>query len=449
MRSDQHSQTRFSVSVLVVGVTMGFVLAACGGSSKKDKERLEGDRIAVLTYEQQLQPDPRVQDNLVTLPNPVANPAWPQNGGYPSHAMQHLALGEAPTKIWSRSIGDGSGGRKQLTTPPVAADGFIFAIDVDAKVTALNAATGSVAWSRQIKVEKQSNSPSFGGGVGYAAGKVFAATGYGIAAAFDAQSGQELWRVNIGVPLRGAPAVVDNRVFYNTFDNQLFALNAADGVELWNHSGIIESAGLLGVSTPAVASGVVVAGFSSGELFALAVENGRVAWSDTLTRTGRMTPLSTLADIDGNPVIDRGMVFAVSHAGRMVAIDLRTGERLWERNLGSVHTPWVAGDFIYAVTMDNEVVCLTRREGHVQWVTQLQRYKDQKDRKGRVFWGGPVLAGDRLVVTSTNGYALSLSPYNGHILSGIKLSDKAFLAPIVANETLYVLTDDGDVTAYK
>nr|WP_279347238.1 PQQ-binding-like beta-propeller repeat protein [Govania unica] len=363
--------------------------------------------------------------------------------------MQHLALADAPKKIWSVSIGNGSSDRKQLTETPVVADGTLFAIDSNAKVSAFDAATGQKRWSYDIKVPKQSKGISFGGGVGYDKGKLYASTGYGVVVAFDATSGKELWRVSLGMPLRGAPAIADGRVFVNSFDNQLFALNAENGETIWDHPGIVESAGILGAATPAVGSGVVIAGFSSGELFALAVENGRPAWSDMLTRTGRLTPLSTLADIDASPIIDRGIVYGISQAGRMVAIDLRTGERVWERNVGSAHTPAVAGEYIYVVTNDNEIVCLSRQSGAVRWVTPLQKFKKPEDRKGRVFWGGPVLAGDRLIITSSHGWALSVSPYNGKILSGTKLEDKTYLSPIVANSTLYFLTDDGEITAYR
>ena len=78
-----------------------------------------------------------------------------------------------------------------------------------------------------------------------------------------------------------------------------------------------------------------------------------------------------LADIRGRPVIDRGRVFAVSHSGRMAAIDLRTGDRVWEQEIGSSHSPWVAGDYVFVLANDNELVCLTRDEGKVRWVRQL------------------------------------------------------------------------------
>jgi outer membrane protein assembly factor BamB len=430
-------------------VCAAIMVAGCGGGGKKKKNRLEGERIPILTFEQQLTPDPRVEDMQVVLPDPVTNASWPQAGGLPGHAMQHLALSDNPKRIWRVSIGSGTGGRKQLTSKPVVADGMVFAMDVNANVTALNATTGRQLWRRKLEMKGRASANSFGGGIAYAGGRIFATTGYGFIAALDAATGQELWRTDIRTPMRGAPAAVDGRVYATTFDNQLFAFSADTGEELWSHAGIIEAAGIMGASTPAVVGGNVIAAFSSGEIFALRAENGQVAWNDSVTRTGLLTPLASISDVDAPPVIDRGVVYATSHGGRTVAIDLRTGERMWEKNVGSLYTPWVAGEFMYIVSTESEVVCLTRRDGRVRWVTPLQRFKDVEDRKGLLTWAGPVLAGDRLIITSSHGFAISVSPYTGEILSGMKLSDKTYLPPVVADGTLYILSEDGDLLAMR
>ncbi len=435
--------------VIMAAIAASLALTACSGSGKKKGERLEGERIPVLAFERQIEPDPRIQNVEVELPAPYVNKSWPQAGGFPSHSMGHLALGPNPKKLWQTSIGDGTEDRKWLTATPVVADGKVFAIDSDANVVAIDAATGKHLWRHEIRRKGKSNAVSFGGGVAYDNGRVYATTGYGVIAALDADSGREIWHQFLTVPLRGAPTVANGQVYANTYDNELYALNADTGETLWSHVGISEVGRLFGAASPAVSGGVVVAAYSSGELTALTVENGRMTWTDSLTRRGALTPLASLNDIDGEPVVDDGKVYATSHAGRIVAEDLRTGERLWERNLGSLQTPWVAGDFIYMMTLDNDVVCLGRENGRVRWVRQLQRYKDQKKRKDPITWAGPVLAGDRLVVTSSHGYALSISPYTGEILSGMKLSDKSFLPPVVADGVLYILTNDGDLLALK
>jgi outer membrane protein assembly factor BamB len=193
----------------------------------------------------------------------------------------------------------------------------------------------------------------------------------------------------------------------------------------------------------------VLAAYSSGELFAIRTANGGVAWQDALSRTGRLTPLSSINDIDGEPVIAGDHVYAVSHGDRMVSIDLRTGARDWERNVSSIHTPWVAGDFIFLVTMDADLVALYRPDGQVRWILPLQKYVDVDDAKHLISWSGPILAGNRLIVVSSHGYVVSVSPYTGKIIGASRAADSLNIEPIVANKTLYVMDDGGTVYALR
>ena len=172
-------------------------------------------------------------------------------------------------------------------------------------------------------------------------------------------------------------------------------------------------------------------------------------WSDNLASARSADAVSALADIRGRPVIDRGRVFAASHSGRMVAIDLRSGERAWEQDIGSTHGPWVAGDYVYILSNDNELVCLTRNDGKVRWVRQLPSYEDEKAKEDPIEWAGPVLGGDRLIVLSSDGWALSVSPYTGEPLGREEMPAGAFVDPVIANNTLYILTDNAELSAYR
>ena len=193
-----------------------------------------------------------------------------------------------------------------------------------------------------------------------------------------------------------------------------------------------------------------MAPFSSGEVFALRVENGRIAWVENLgTRRASTGTLASLSDINGEPVIDRGRVFVVSHSGRMAALDLTTGSQIWDQTIGGVQTPWVAGDFLYVVTSENTLLCLSREDGRIRWVRQLKRYSDEEAKEEPIQWSGPVLASDRLFLASSAGVAVSISPYSGRVLGWLKLPDAVAVPPIVANEMLYFLTDQAEVVALR
>lgn len=453
MVSKCKSVTEFSgfFTRFLIGAILPLALVACSGSSEdtKNSKKLTGERIPVLTFEQSLTENAELANLRVQLPAPYVNRDWAQAGGNPRHVMQHLSLGDNPRKIWSEGIGEESNGRRSITSMPVVLDGVIYAMDSMARVTAYNADSGRKIWQKTFKQKGETENISYGGGVAAGPDALYVTNGYGHVAALSKSTGEEIWITRLGVPMRGAPTYADGRVFALTHDNQTYALDAADGKTLWSEVGISENAGLVGAASPAVIGNTVISAYSSGELYAMRVENGRVLWSDTLNTQGRLTAMSTLRDIDGHPVVYDGKVYAISHSGRMVSIDLRSGVRIWEQNIGSQHTPWVAGEYIYVVTPEGQAVCITRRTGLVRWVRQLERFKDPDRRKEAVIWHGPTLAGDRLIVTSSHGYAVSLSPYDGSFISGMKMPDDMEMAPIVVNKTLYFLTRDAELVAMR
>lgn len=441
--------TSFRVRGRLILAVIAVAVVVAGCSDKNDKKRLKGERISVMAFDNSLTADPRLSDVEVRLPKPYTNRSWPQAGGFNTHVLHHLKLPSRLERVWDAKIGKGGERNYPLVSAPVVGDGKVFALDTLATVSAFDTADGKRLWRVELKSEEEKKTVAFGGGVAYGDGKVFVSTGYGYAVALDADTGREIWRRNVGTPFRGGPAVKAGRVFFPTFDSQLFALSVDDGRVLWYHVGVAETAGMLGAASPAVQGDTLIVAYASGELSAIKVENGRAAWTDTLTRTGRLTPIASISDIDGLPVIDRGRVYAISHGGRMVSIDLRTGERVWERNIGGVQTPWIAGDFIFLLTLENEVVCLSRRSGRVRWIRELQKFEKQKKRKKPIRWSGPVLASDRLVLVSSHGYAVSISPYSGDILGAVKMPGGTYVAPIIADETLYVLTDSGHLVAMR
>ncbi len=432
-------------------VMAALALGSCGvlKPGKKPGTPTVGERIPVLNYESRAVAEAELADMAVVLPVAQTNVDWPQSGGSAAKSNGQLTLAENLTRAWSASIGSGSSATRRLNAGPIVMAGKLYTMDTAGDVRAFDAQTGQLAWSARITLPKKNSNAAFGGGVGGADGRVFATTGYGIVAAFDAATGTEIWRKTMSTPLRGAPTVEGNRLFVITQDNQLHALSVDKGESLWSVTGTVEIAGLLGAASPAVSLETVVVGFSSGELSALRAENGRTVWADALARTGRSTAMAALSDIDASPVIDRGRVYAIGHGGRMAALELATGQRVWERNFAGTSTPWVAGEFIFLVTIEGEVVCLTRSDGKVRWVYQLQHFRKVKKKTDPIQWAGPVLASDQLLVVGSNKEMVTISPYTGKLIRTTKLSAAAYLPPIVANNTAYILTDDGKVTAYR
>ncbi|MEE8392938.1 MAG: PQQ-binding-like beta-propeller repeat protein [Rhodospirillales bacterium] len=414
----------------------------------KDDPPLPGKRISVLLHQRALAPDPKLAGEEILLPAPFVNSEWPQPGGYPNHAMHHIDINEFLDFAWSTDVGTGSDEEERFVGSPVVADGKVFVMDAQTRVGAFDAENGRRLWQVELTPDDEDDG-HISGGVAYNKGRVYATTGFAQVIALDAETGAEIWRRSFGAPVRSAPTVRGGRVFVLSLDNKLNVLRASNGETLWTHSGLTETASLLGASSPAVDSGVVVVPYSSGELVALKVENGRVLWTDSLSSTRRVGGSTVLSHIRGLPVIDRGRVFALSYGGVMVSIDLRTGQRIWDKQIGGLSTPWVAGDYIFVLTRDSEVVSLSRKDGRIHWVQVLPRFEDEEDKEDPITWTGPILAGDRLIIAGTNGQVVAVSPYTGDYLGRVELSDGVSVAPVIANRRLYFMTDDAELVAYQ
>jgi outer membrane protein assembly factor BamB len=349
---------------IVVALAMVAALGGCsilkGRGDKGPKTAVLGERIPVLTTANDSAVEPSLADIPVTVPEAAVNDSWTQPGGNQAKSMGNPALAPALNDVWSTSI-PGGPNKQRLAAPPVVAGGKLFVVDGDGFVRAFDAKSGARLWQTQLDTNGRDKVVQFGGGASVDDGRVYATNGRGDAAALDIATGKILWKVRPAGVLRGAP-------------------------------------GVFGVAAPASAQGTVVAGFSSGELNAYRYENGRSLWGDVLTRTSMSTSVSSLSDIDAEPVIDQGRVYAVGQGGRMVAMDIATGNPIWEQNIAGISSPWAAGEWLFVVTDDARLMCLSRGNGKARWIVQLKHYKNPKKPKNPISWEGPVLAGGRLLL---------------------------------------------------
>jgi outer membrane protein assembly factor BamB len=439
-----------SIRNIVMLLTASAMVAGCNPFKKGVvKTPVVGERIAVLSGESDIAVDPETAALPFTIPEAVANENWAQSGGNASKSMGHVALGNALGTAWTVSIGAGSDKQSRLISAPVVSGGRVYTIDTNGVARAFDARNGGAIWSTSFGKDSGNKDANYGGGVAADGDRIYAVNGLGNVAALDAATGAQIWTVKPGGPLRGAPTVADGAVYVISQDNQIYSLKAADGASNWTSAAALEIAGVFGSASPAVARGTVIAGFSSGELNAYRYENGRVVWQDALSRTSISTSVAALSDIDASPVIDGNQVFAVGKGGRMVALEINSGQRIWEQNVAGITTPWVAGDWVFVVTDEAKVVAMSRTNGKVRWINELPRWENPKGKKGLIYYSGPILAGSRLIVAGSNGTLININPANGSFQSQTGAGARISVPPVVAGNTLYVLTDSGRLIAYR
>jgi outer membrane protein assembly factor BamB len=439
---------KYKTTILILAGSL--TLAGCGalGGGKKKETPTIGNRVDILGTEADTKADPNLAGISVILPPAATNANWAQPGGNAAKAPGHLTLADAPARAWSAQIA-GATNRVRLAAAPVVHSGKLFVVDTEARVSAFDAASGARLWSVMLDTDKDGKPSRFGGGVSTDGTLVYATNGVGDVAALKIENGETVWKKHPAGPLRGAPTLSAGNVYVMTQDNQIYALRATDGEAQWNEAGPVGASGIFGVAAPAAAAGTVIAGYSTGELAAYRYENGRSLWSDTLSRTAMSTTVSTLTDIDADPVIDRGRVFALGQGGRMASYELVSGQRIWEINIAGIATPVASGEWVFVLTSDAKLLCVQRTSGKIRWLSQMPRYRDEEDKKGVITWRGPVLVNNRLIVANSRGELWSVSAGEGSASLMADMKAPVSVAPIVANNMLYVLDDGGRITAFK
>jgi outer membrane protein assembly factor BamB len=433
------------------GVLLGGagLLSGCGSLDDifgERKVRLPGERISVLQSEAALTADADAAQ--VVLPPAQSVTEWPTVGGTASHATGNLQVGDRLAQAWRASAGSGSGYRQRMVAGPVIGNGMVFAVDAWGSVSAHRLSDGGRVWRTDSTPEDQWASP-LGGGAAFGDGTLYVSTGLAEVVAMNAANGEIKWRVRLPAPARGAPGLAEGRTFVPTNENQLYALATDDGRRLWNYRAQSLTTMPLGLPAPAVDAQTVVAGFSSGELVALRATDGRVQWGESL---GSMV-MASIADfvgITGMPVIDNGRVIAVGLGNTSIAVDLRTGRRLWERAFGGGAGPATAGDFAFAVTRDNEALAIGREDGRIRWVTPIDPAPPGgRGRTPPARFGRPLVINGQLLVPSSRSEILVLDPVTGGITGRIATGYSITMPMAVAEGTLVALADDGTLVAFR
>ncbi len=419
-----------------------------GGGDHKPKSKLKGERIPVLGLNDKLTPADALKDVGFQLPPAVALADWPQAGGTPDHAIEHVQAAPDLVVAWRRRFGRALGPTGHVTASPVVADGRIFVMDGGATVSALDFQTGREIWKSSFVPRRGQDREGYGGGLAYADGKLFVTSGFRFVAALNAADGAVAWRRDVDTPVRGAPTVSDGVIYAVDATDQLISYAVKDGAPGWTYQALEEPARFLRASSPAVSGETVVAPFASGEITALQAGNGTELWSYVLSLTNRNNALSEIRDIAGRPVIYRGDVLAGSHSGVFAAVDLRSGQPRWSLPIVTTTSPWPAGDVVYVTDQSGKVVCVSREAGQVYWIVDLN--KDVAPKK-RPVWSGPVLVSDRIVVLSSAGELRALDAKTGKTAKSLNLKVKAgvTLSPAIAGGELFIATEDAELLAVR
>lgn len=443
-----HSATARAPAAALAIITATLV-AGCAGASlpklndlnpwKEVQKPLPGKRIPVVQAVDRMGgAELAAADKPIVIPPAVANEDWPQPGGTPSNAPGNLALGAQIRQVWSADAGAGSSTNGRVSAGPIVYGGRIYTIDAASRVSAFSTG-GSAAWRVKLTPEHERDREGYGGGLAADSGRIYAVTGFGYVTALDPQTGKKLWEKSLGVPLRTSPTASGERVFVLATDGRFFCLSGADGSELWTYRGVPDQTRIISNPSPAVDGDVVVVPFSNGDLVGLKASDGQPLWQDSLARLRVRSSLAAMSDAS-RPALSGGIAFAVGHSGRMVATRQGDGERLWALEIPGIEAPVVAGETVFVVDTGGQMMAINKADGRMVWTVRLP---------GPTTWAGPVLAGGNLWAVSSKGHLVGVEAATGRIAQQLTIGQAVYLAPIVAQGRLYVLTDQARLVAYN
>lgn len=436
---------------LLAALAATAMLSACGD----DELILPGERLDIRAPLDPQAEAPQVADRTprevaLRVPGQVNHQSWPQVNGSAQHAIQHPALGAAPQLIWSTDIGAGSDRRYRLTAAPVAADGRIFTLDGLARVSAV-APTGAILWTRDLTPARENAEEASGGGLALGDGSLFVSSGFGMLSALDPATGDLRWQQKLGAAATAPPTVAGQIVYVVGRDSVAWAIDTRNGRVLWSLPGTPSGTGYVGGGAPAVTDRLVILPFPSAEITGVLRQSGIGVWGGAVSgaRVGRA--YAGFSDITGDPVVVGNRIYAGNAAGRTAAIDAVDGDRIWTADEGATDPVWPVGNAIFLVSDQNELVRLDSATGDVVWAVPLPLFTEEKVRRRKGIYAqyGPVLAGGRLWVASSDGALRGFDPASGGLTAQLDLPGGAATPPIVVNRTLYVVNLDGQLLAYR
>jgi len=394
--------------------------------------------------------NPLAKNNRIELPPMKSNNQWALISSAISKDNPNLMLGENPSEIWSVSIGKGDSRKKRLVTDPIFYQQMIFTLDANSTASAFDT-KGKLLWRKDLTPAGEKSGEIFGGGFAAGQDQLFVTLGYGFLLSLDPSTGEKNWSQRLSSAGNNTPIFKDGLVYLISGDSKAWAIDAENGRISWKVDGIGNETNLISSNSPAVSGKYALFGFGNGEIYATFKKGGYVLWSSSLSGRGDSRVISAIDDIVASPAIVGRNVYAADGSGKVVSLKIENGERNWTAPFGSSGNFWIAGKSLFFISDANKLVRLEMKTGKTVWLTELPSFAQKRPliSKKNNQHHGPIIAGDRLVIVSSDGYIRFYDPKTGQQRNKLKIKAGATANPIVVNETLYLITQDGKLRAFR
>ncbi len=346
-----------------------------------------------------------------------------------------------PTTAWSTSVGNGIGDFYS-NLHPAFADGVVYAADRHGVVKAVSIEDGHEIWSVNL-AEKDgwfsTRAALLSGGVTVSGGHVYVGTEKAQVYALNTSDGSKAWQAKVAGEALSRPVVSDGLVLIHTSNGQLQALNESDGTVKWTVNLDMPALSLRGESAPTTAFGAAIVGGDNGRVSAVLMQQGQMIWQQRISQANGPTEIDRLSDVDTTPVVVDNVVYALAYNGNLTALDLRSGQIMWKRELGSVSDFVVDGNRIYIIDQNDRVLALTTDGGVTLWTQSDLLHRNLT---------APALYNGYIVTGDSEGYVHWINVEDGRFVAQQKVDSSGFLTePVVAGGKLLIQAKDGTLYA--
>ncbi|MCH2165055.1 MAG: PQQ-like beta-propeller repeat protein [Marinovum sp.] len=382
-------------------------------------------------------------------PAAVNNASWTHGHGSPAYRTDNPALGSNLNLLWTANIGQGDRKRARISADPVIADGRVFTLDSAGRLSATSTA-GAPLWSRDLRPERDARNEVSGGGMALGGGRLYVTTGYGSAYAIDPASGDEIWEQRLLAAATAPPSYDKELVYLVAGDDVAWAIEADDGRVRWQLESLEEANNVFGGPAPAVTDEFVLFGFGNGDVQAAFKEGGLRLWSATVAGQRSGFAINRIGDITGDPIVVGNRVYVSNHSGRLVALSLGSGQRIWTGRDAAVQPVWVAGGSLFMVTDRQKVKRLDAETGTEVWSADLPGFVRNRPARREAVYAhhGPILAGGQLIVASSDEVMRVYDPESGALLRSVDIPGGASTNPVVVGGVLYLVSGKGQLLAF-
>lgn len=416
-----------------------FLLNACSYFDEEEI-KLPGKRVDV--FEKKSQKLIKSKKSVI-LPKPKEIKNWPLHNHNVSNNLTHFLSNKKLKIKWEKEASYSGSKNDFFVAKPIIYKNKIYSVLANSIISVRDAISGKKIWEKKL-IEESDEEIFFTGGVGINDDTLFVSSGIGNLYSINLNTREINWKKSFSSPVSAPPLIFSNKVIVITDDNQTIALEKFNGQEIWSHSGSLENVSIIGGVSPSMKDNALYVTYTSGEIFALNSENGSILWFENIA-LGTISTRNLIFDIQSSPVIHKDKLLVSSYINKFLAMSLTDGEKMWEIELSTINPITTAGDYIYLLDTENKLHCIELTDGTIVWTVQLKN----QDKKKLIRWVGPLLTSNQVIIASSEGVILSISPFNGKILGQINTDHDFITNPILSNKSIFFTTKKGKLLALE